>query len=83
MDREIVNTLLIRKYDQPVPRYTSYPTVPFWSEQFGASDWIPVFKSSFDNKTWLKVFPYIYIFHSANHFVLIADAIRRSLPTIG
>src|SRR6478609_4098240 len=21
---------LIRKYNQPVPRYTSYPTVPFW-----------------------------------------------------
>ncbi len=25
-------TYLLEKYDQPVPRYTSYPTVPFWDE---------------------------------------------------
>jgi oxygen-independent coproporphyrinogen III oxidase len=25
-------------YDVPAPRYTSYPTVPAWSEGFGASD---------------------------------------------
>ncbi len=24
---------LIAKYDQPVPRYTSYPTVPYWQSQ--------------------------------------------------
>lgn len=24
---------LIKKYDVPVPRYTSYPTVPFWDKQ--------------------------------------------------
>ena len=23
---------LIAKYDIPAPRYTSYPTVPYWSE---------------------------------------------------
>ncbi|HTP52626.1 MAG TPA: oxygen-independent coproporphyrinogen III oxidase [Anaeromyxobacteraceae bacterium] len=26
---------LIRKYDRPGPRYTSYPTAPEWSESFG------------------------------------------------
>ncbi len=26
------NRLLIEKYDLPVPRYTSYPTVPYWQE---------------------------------------------------
>jgi oxygen-independent coproporphyrinogen-3 oxidase len=26
---------LIRKYDRPGPRYTSYPTAPEWSERFG------------------------------------------------
>jgi len=30
---------LIRKYNQPVPRYTSYPTVPYWQEQFDAAAW--------------------------------------------
>jgi oxygen-independent coproporphyrinogen III oxidase len=28
---------LLRKYNVPVPRYTSYPTVPFWEETTGAS----------------------------------------------
>jgi oxygen-independent coproporphyrinogen III oxidase len=31
---------LIRKYNIPGPRYTSYPTVPFWEEQkFSANEW--------------------------------------------
>ncbi len=29
---------LIRRLDQPGPRYTSYPTVPEWSEAFGPDD---------------------------------------------
>ena len=32
---------LIRKYNVPGPRYTSYPTVPFWKENaIKASDWL-------------------------------------------
>jgi oxygen-independent coproporphyrinogen III oxidase len=31
---------LIRKYDVPVPRYTSYPTVPCWdTDTFGVNKW--------------------------------------------
>lgn len=30
---------LLRKYDRPGPRYTSYPTVPVWSEEFGPSQY--------------------------------------------
>jgi oxygen-independent coproporphyrinogen-3 oxidase len=29
---------LISKYDQPGPRYTSYPTAPVWTEEFGERD---------------------------------------------
>lgn len=29
---------LIAKYDRPGPRYTSYPTVPVWSRDFGSDD---------------------------------------------
>jgi len=29
---------LLRRLDVPAPRYTSYPTVPAWSERFGAAD---------------------------------------------
>lgn len=31
---------LFRKYDTPVPRYTSYPTVPYWSENPSTDQWI-------------------------------------------
>jgi len=30
---------LVEKYDQPGPRYTSYPTVPVWSDAFGPAEW--------------------------------------------
>ena len=32
---QIPSPELIRKYDRPGPRYTSYPTAPEWSEAFG------------------------------------------------
>jgi oxygen-independent coproporphyrinogen-3 oxidase len=31
---------LLRKYDRPGPRYTSYPTVPMWSETIGPADYM-------------------------------------------
>jgi oxygen-independent coproporphyrinogen-3 oxidase len=30
---------LLQKYNVPVPRYTSYPTVPFWNEHIDVADW--------------------------------------------
>ncbi len=30
---------LLTRLDRPGPRYTSYPTVPAWSDSFGAADW--------------------------------------------
>ncbi|MEY2868318.1 MAG: hypothetical protein RIR01_747, partial [Bacteroidota bacterium] len=39
---------LIQKYNVPGPRYTSYPTVPYWNEaQFTYEDWISSLKKSF------------------------------------
>ncbi|MDP4149728.1 MAG: oxygen-independent coproporphyrinogen III oxidase [Bacteroidota bacterium] len=38
-----INPALLQKLNQPVPRYTSYPTVPFWKENLD----IPRWKSSF------------------------------------
>ena len=31
---------LLKKYDVPVPRYTSYPTVPYWSESPTTDQWL-------------------------------------------
>ncbi|MDT7833365.1 oxygen-independent coproporphyrinogen III oxidase [Flavobacteriaceae bacterium S356] len=40
---------LIQKYNIPGPRYTSYPTVPFWEDQtFSKKKWVATFKKSFE-----------------------------------
>ncbi|WP_299053374.1 oxygen-independent coproporphyrinogen III oxidase [uncultured Polaribacter sp.] len=39
---------LIQKYNIPGPRYTSYPTVPYWNKLgISKKDWIASFKQSF------------------------------------
>lgn len=40
MTHEKVSRDLLRKYDRPGPRYTSYPTVPEWSSDFGNDQYI-------------------------------------------
>ena len=42
-------TSLIQKYNVPGPRYTSYPTVPYWDEtSFSLEAWKHTLKQSFD-----------------------------------
>ena len=38
---------LVKKYNQPVPRYTSYPTVPFWKDHLNAEHWKDLLKQQF------------------------------------
>lgn len=41
---------LVVKYNQPVPRYTSYPTVPFWNDGFHIARWKEVLKQQFSEQ---------------------------------
>lgn len=42
---------LIQKYNVPGPRYTSYPTVPYWDEDFKYEEWKTSFVTAYgDNK---------------------------------
>ena len=44
-----MNNSLIQKYNIPGPRYTSYPTVPFWDKEgIAYQDWINSMKQSFN-----------------------------------
>ncbi len=47
MPKETLNPLLVRKYNRPLPRYTSYPTVPFWNERLAAGTWQNLFVQKF------------------------------------
>ena len=43
-----MTTSLVQKYNVPGPRYTSYPTVPYWDEAtFSAENWKNSFIQSF------------------------------------
>ena len=47
MQNTDINPILVRKYNQPVPRYTSYPTVPFWEDGIDPKTWQHVFADQF------------------------------------
>jgi len=43
-----MSTSLVQKYNVPGPRYTSYPTVPYWEEEnFTSEMWKGTFLQSF------------------------------------
>lgn len=42
-----IDPLLLQKYNQPIPRYTSYPTVPFWDETIDKEKWKNSFLKQF------------------------------------
>lgn len=45
---------LFKKYDIPAPRYTSYPTVPAWSDSPTTADWLQSMRASLssDHSKW-------------------------------
>lgn len=45
---------LLKKYDVPVPRYTSYPTVPYWSDSPTTEEWLQSLERTLANPatTW-------------------------------
>ncbi len=46
MSRFDVPLELLRRYNVPGPRYTSYPTAPMWKETLGASDYAAILAES-------------------------------------
>ena len=51
-------TDLFAKYDVPAPRYTSYPTVPFWTDSPTTEKWIEELNQTFADEaaTWSLYF---------------------------
>ena len=54
MEEEKVSSILVRKYNRPVPRYTSYPTVPFWNDEIDIQDWTAAFRSKFEEQNHIN-----------------------------
>lgn len=54
------NNDLFKKYDVPAPRYTSYPTVPYWSTSPTPDQWISELKAGLASEG-TKVSVYVHI----------------------
>src|SRR5690348_6560777 len=49
-----INQELIKKYNLPIPRYTSYPTVPYWKEEIEVQAWKDTFITRFNIENHTK-----------------------------
>lgn len=54
-----VLTQLLEKYSRPGPRYTSYPTAPYFHTGFTAADWLQELKASQDATRGLSLYVHI------------------------
>ena len=52
---------LIQKYNVPGPRYTSYPTVPYWDEQFEYDNWQQTFSHAYAESKEEGISLYIHL----------------------
>ncbi|MFI5222039.1 MAG: oxygen-independent coproporphyrinogen III oxidase [Bacteroidia bacterium] len=52
---------LLDKYNLPVPRYTSYPTVPFWKDNIDKQQWSEVFSRQFSKNNKEGISLYIHL----------------------
>ncbi len=50
---------LIKKYNVPAPRYTSYPTVPYWENNLSISAWKDCLKHSFDDSKAISIYVHL------------------------
>lgn len=50
---------LIEKYNKNIPRYTSYPPVPFWNQCPKEEEWINHVKISYDEKMGLDLYIHV------------------------
>ncbi len=52
-------TALLEKYSKPGPRYTSYPTAPYFHGDFKEADWIEELRASQDPRRGLSLYAHI------------------------
>lgn len=52
---------LLNKYNVPVPRYTSYPTVPNWNEKIQVTDWASTFQNNYNRFSSKGISLYIHL----------------------
>jgi oxygen-independent coproporphyrinogen III oxidase len=54
MESNVADASLVQKYNLPVPRYTSYPTVPYWTEKIDKNAWVRHFQEHFEEENYIN-----------------------------
>ena len=50
---------LVYKYDIPAPRYTSYPTVPYWTDSPSTDEWMASLNKTFSENPYWSMYVHI------------------------
>lgn len=69
---------LIKKYDKPGPRYTSYPPVPMWGEMPKEDDYFEGIQKSFDGKRVADLYLHIPFCNSICHYCGCNRTLKRN-----
>ena len=54
-----MNSALLEKYNVPGPRYTSYPTVPYWERNPSQEEWLTSLQNSLRSSTGAAIYVHI------------------------
>ena len=81
---ENIDIQLIKKYDRPGPRYTSYPPAPAFSSSFTADDFLQSLKenNSPENKAEMSLYFHIPFCDTLCYFCGCNMLVTRSRPRI-
>ncbi|MGE0882343.1 MAG: oxygen-independent coproporphyrinogen III oxidase [Blastocatellales bacterium] len=58
-ERINVTPEILEKYNQPGPRYTSYPTAPEWSDEFGEAEWLMAIEETAGSRAPLSLYAHL------------------------
>jgi oxygen-independent coproporphyrinogen-3 oxidase len=74
---------LIQKYNVPGPRYTSYPTVPFWNvNDFTKQQWVQSFQETFhatNKEEGISLYIHLPFCESYVRFVLVINTSPKDM----
>lgn len=69
---------LFARYDVPVPRYTSYPSVPHWHDSPTSDEWLALLNHALDGETSLAVYAHVPFCESLCSFCGCNTVITRN-----
>lgn len=83
MDYNFLHKDLIEKYNVPGPRYTSYPTVPEWSDEINGEIYGRQLKAFGQSKKGLSLYIHIPFCESMCYYCACMVQVRKQRPEFG